>query len=298
MTTPPANHRRNNTMITRAMIIHAFGLLILLSWATASVNAEQVTLQMPSGIGANAEYLQGEPGRPTILMLHGFLQTHSFHTIHQLSQGLHDEGYTVLSPTLTLGIPYRRQSLACEAIHTHQLADIHAEIGAWMDWLENRQQRDIVFIGHSTGSVNLLSYLSNHPDARVKKLIGISIVEGRLELDANAQQALQQQLLARINNGDKQPIKQNYSYCRPITATPASLYSYMVWTPQRILATIQQLSTPQAYLMGSMDDRLGPGWIPQLSATGRSVTVIDGANHFMDGEFEFALQDAVLEQLP
>ena len=280
-------------MITRAIV-----LLLLLSGVANVTSAEPVTRQMPGGIGANAEYLKGEPGQPTILMLHGFLQTHSFHTIHRLSEALHDEGYTVLSPTLTLGIPFRKQSLACEAIHTHQLKHDHAEIAVWMDWLEAQQHHEVIFIGHSTGSVNLLSYLREHDDLRVKKLIGISIVEGRLELEPDAQQALQQDLLRRINSDDSTPVRQNYSYCRPITATPASLYSYIVWTPQRILATMRAVSTPQTYLMGSVDDRLGPGWMKQLADTGQPLTIIEGANHFMDGEYEFALQDAVLEQLP
>jgi len=61
---------------------------------------------------------------------------------------------------------------------------------------------------------------------------------------------------------------------------------------------MREVSTPQAYLMGSMDDRLGPAWIEQLRQTGQPLTIIPGANHFMDGEYEFALQDAVLEQLP
>jgi len=113
------------------MMVRIVTLLLLLT--ASAIHAELVTQQMPSGIAANAEYLQGEPGRPTILMLHGFLQTHNFHTIHRLSAGLHDEGYTVLSPTLTLGIPFRKQSLACEAIHTHRLQDDHAEIAAWLD---------------------------------------------------------------------------------------------------------------------------------------------------------------------
>ena len=116
-------------------------------------------------------------------------------------------------------------------------------------------------------------------------------------MDPAAQQALQQDLLRRINRDDRRLIKQNYSYCRPITATPASLYSYIVWTPQRILSAMHQVSTPQHYLMGSLDDRLGPHWIEQLRATGRPLTIIPGANHFMDGEYEFTLQDAVLELL-
>ena len=49
--------------------------------------------------------------------------------------------------------------------------------------------------------------------------------------------------------------------------------------------------------MGSRDDRLGPDWIDNLKKTKAKVLVIEGANHFMDGDFEFDLLDNVLLEL-
>ena len=294
---PPLRHTRAKApMHPLAAALHVAALLWML--LSQSVHAETVTLTLPNTIPANADYRLGDADKPAILMLHGFLQTSGFHTIYQLAEALHDEGYTVLSPTLSLNIPSRKQSLACEAIHTHTVDGDHAELAAWLDWMQQQGHPSVVFIGHSTGSVTLLSYLLTHPDdQRVRKLIGISIVEGRLELDTDIQRRLEDALRVRIAAGDKRPVKQNYSYCKPITATPQSLLSYMAWTPQRILAAVARVNTPQVYIMGSVDDRLGSGWIETLRATGNPLRVIPGANHFMDGEFEFVLQDIIMAEL-
>jgi len=288
---PPPQMPQASPMMPRFLTI----LALLLPLPSLS---EPVTLALPDDITASADYLPGDFDKPAILMLHGFLQTHGFHTIHRLAEGLNDEGYAVLSPTLSLGIPFRNKSLACEAIHTHTMEGDHAEIGAWLQWLQAHGHNSTVLIGHSTGSVTLLSYLQQHPTPTVERLIGISIVEGQLEGDPERQQQLQQDLRQRINSGNNSPVKHTYSYCKPITATPTSLLSYVVWTPQRILQTIEQVDTAQVYIMGSLDDRLGSDWIDKLRATGRPLEIIIGANHFMDGEFEFTLQDAVLAELP
>lgn len=156
-------------------------LAILLALAVAQLAfGKEVTLEMPNRLIARADYQIGAADKPVVLILHGFLQTHDFHTAHNMADGLHDLGYNVLAPTLTLGVPYRNQSLACEAIHGHSLEDDEAEIGVWLDWLEARHQGPIILLGHSTGSVELLAYLSQHRDPRIKKLIGASIIEGAL----------------------------------------------------------------------------------------------------------------------
>ena len=125
---------------------------------------------MRPGITASAEYLIGERGKPAVLLLHGFLQTREFPTVATLARGLQDAGYTVLSPTLSLNIPNRAQSLACEAVHTHSLDDDVIEIARWVGWLKSQGHHSIVLVGHSFGSLQLLAYLSLKPDAAVKGL--------------------------------------------------------------------------------------------------------------------------------
>src|SRR4030066_1423496 len=153
---------------------------LLISVFPAAAHAVIAQQEMRPGITASAEYLIGERSKPAVLLLHGFLQTRDFPTVATLARGLQDAGYTVLAPTLSLNIPNRAQSLACEAVHKHSLDDDVAEIGRWVRWLKSRGHHSIVLVGHSFGSLQLLAYLSLKPDAAVKAYIGASLIEAQV----------------------------------------------------------------------------------------------------------------------
>src|SRR5512143_3234937 len=173
-------------------------LCLLMSAFSVAAHAAIVQLEMRPGIPANAEYVVGERNKPAVLLLHGFLQTREFPTVTMLARGLQDAGYTVLSPTLSLDIPNRTQNLACEAVHKHSMDDDVAEIGRWVDWLKSQGYRFIVLVGHSFGSLQLLVYLSTHPDPAVKAYIGASLVEA--QVGTASRPALIAQLEDRIRN--------------------------------------------------------------------------------------------------
>jgi alpha/beta superfamily hydrolase len=50
-------------------------------------------------------------------------------------------------------------------------------------------------------------------------------------------------------------------------------------------------------IMGGKDDRMGPDWVDKLVSRGIAVHVIPGASHFFDNQYEFDLQEAVLQFL-
>ncbi len=270
---------------------------ILLLLLVAPAFAEQVELHLPGNLTAMAEFRQGDAGKPTVLLMHGFLQTHEFPTIHRLTDGLAGAGYGVLAPTLTLGVTHRRQSLACEAIHTHTMGDATREIAAWVDWLKARKLTRIVLVGHSFGSVETLAFLSSRRNAPIRKLIGVSVVEGRLKIDERALDKLIGKTRALAQAGNKSLITEQFSFCQKFRATPEALLSYIEWSPERILAEVARLEIPTTFIMGSRDDRLGANWIQRLHHTRAGIRVIEGANHFMDGDFEFDLLDSVLLEL-
>ena len=269
-------------------------LTILALLVMTPVRADTVQLTLPNALVATAEYWQGDSDKPVVLVLHGFLQTYHFPTVYRLSEGLYSEGYSVLAPSLTLGVTYRRQSLACEAIHTHTLEQDLAEIGAWIDWLKAHGHTAIILSGHSAGSLELLAYVAGNPDPAIRQFVGVSIIEGRFELSDSELAALQADLGQRIARHDRSLVRQQFSFCTRMLATPASLYSYLSWTPEHILAAAHDARIPVSFIVGSKDERLGADWIRRLRATGREVHVIEGANHFMDGEHEFDLLDTVL----
>lgn len=273
-----------------------FLLFLMVCCIGVSAHAASVELALPNKLVARAEYRKGDPDKPAVILLHGFLQTHEFPTIHRLVDGIAETGREVLAPTLTLGVTHRQQSLACEAIHTHTLKDVEGEISAWVKWLKARHNGPIILLGHSFGSVEALAYLSDKPDPAIKRFIGVSIIEGRLRLNAADAAKLIGEMRKLAKENRPQVVTHQFSFCQKYQATPASLLSYLEWTPQRVLDASAKLPLPNLYIMGGRDDRLGTGWVDRLKARNR-VKVIPGANHFMDGEHEFDLLDSVLAEL-
>lgn len=274
--------------------MHAF-LFCLLIWLPASVHAATVQLEMRRGVPAGAEYLAGRHDRPAVLLLHGFLQTRGFATVAALAHGLHDAGYPVLSPTLSLGIPNRRQSLACEAVHAHSLDDDVAEISRWVAWLKSKGHPSIVLVGHSFGSMQLLAYLSGRPDPAVNAYIGTSLVEAQVGTTPRA--ALIERLERQVRNHERALVTQRLSFCKHYRSTPQALLSYVRWDEARTLAALKRSPVPTRLIMGDADALLGQDWIKALERVQVPMVIVRGANHFMDGEHEFDLLERTLEFL-
>lgn len=276
-----------------------FLFCLLLSAFPVAAHAAIVQQEMRPGIPASAEYLIGERNKPAVLLLHGFLQTRDFSTVTTLARGLQDAGYTVLSPTLSLNIPNRRQSLACEAIHKHSMENDVAEIGRWVEWLRSRGHHSIVLIGHSFGSLQMLAYLNNHPDPAVKAYIGASLVEAQIA--TMSRQVLISQLETRIQDKQRTLVTQPLSFCRKYTSTPEDLLSYVRWDQPRLLTALKQAPVSILLIMGDADNMLGQGWLKALQHINVPMAIVHGGSHFMDGEHEFDLLDyslKFLENLP
>jgi pimeloyl-ACP methyl ester carboxylesterase len=268
---------------------------LLISLFPVAAPAAIVQQEMRPGIPANAEYLIGERSKPAVLLLHGFLQTREFTTVATLSRALQDAGYTVLAPTLSLNIPNRSQSLACEAVHKHTLEDDVTEIGRWVDWLKAHGHRSIVLIGHSFGSLQLLMYLSVHPDPAVKGYVGASLIEA--QIGSTTRPALISELETRVDSNQRALVTRTLSFCRKYTSTPAGLLSYARIDQPRLLAALKQAPVSVLLIMGDADSMIGQGWLKALQHIQAPMVVVHGASHFMDGEHEFDLQDTVLAYL-
>lgn len=269
-------------------------LITLVALAPIAGWAALVTLDLQPGLTARADYLPGAKNKPAVLILHGFLQTHNFHTVRNLAEGLASAGYSVLTPTLTLGVTHRRQSLPCEAIHTHTHEGNAREIDAWLAWLKQQGHHRIVLVGHSLGSAELLLYLAARKPKSVVRFIALSLVETRADVDAESLERLRRRMQQKLARGERDVVKHPLSYCRDFSAVPQTFVSYLSISPDRLLAAMRHLPTAATFIMGGSDERLGAGWIERLKRTGNKVIVIPNASHFLDGEHEFELIDAVL----
>lgn len=239
----------------------------------------RVELPMGPEIMGAADFHDAGPASQPVLILHGFLQTSAFRTVQRLHDSLAEEGYTVLSPTLSLGIDRREQSLSCEAVHLRTLGQDAAEVGKWVDWLYQRYHKPVVLIGHSAGGQVLTRYLHDNPHAPVAKLIMIS-------LDPVAGSPPKHPTAAGI---------QVYSlgYCRRFPATPRVFDSYADWGLQKMLQTLHANASITTVILGSADKRIALDTIKALHAAHVQLIEVPGARHFFDNQYEFDLLDVV-----
>lgn len=264
---------------------------------TIHARADNIENRLASGKILSADFHAGNPQQPAIFLLHGFLQTHEFPTVKRLADGLATEGYTTLSPTLSLGISRRAKSLPCEAAHRHTLEQDVTEIEAWMDWLARRQPGPIVFIGHSYGSLQGLVYAARQPHPAMRRLIALSLIDTEQKPYDASRAAMLAKAKARIAQGNNALMNFALGYCKQYTATPQSYLSYANWNRTQVLGLTRASHVPVNVVLGSEDGRMGAGWAQALMNAGAQVHNIKGANHFFDAEYEFDLLDLILNIL-
>jgi esterase/lipase len=278
----------------KILLPYAAGLLLLVALQAKS---ETVVHEISSlNLKAEAEYIAGNEDKTAVLILHGFLTTNKFHTVTAMAKTLQGEGYTTLTPTLTLNISQRQQSLKCNSIHTHTLEKDVTEITEWIKFLHDKGHKKIVLIGHSSGSQELIEFLNTHKEFPIEAAIFTSLFYfvgselGTIQSEIDyARQAL--------TNKQDSPHKYSFLFCKSnYYALPESFLSYQKIDRSYTLDSLKNLSIPSYTIMGSADKRyqsVGENWLKDLEKTGTQLIVIDGANHFFSSVHEFDLQDAI-----
>ena len=282
---------------THSLLLAALACL-LVSLPSFANHGRVVEAKLPSGKIVSADFHGGKNGLPAVLVLHGFLQTHAFPTIASTQDALAMAGYTVLAPTLSLGISRRNKSLSCEAVHLHTLDDDAAEIAFWVRWLVQKGHTRLILVGHSFGNLQLLSYLDRNPLPAVKQVLMISLTDVEVMQDGPQRARLAQDLRNRVARGDNALAQVSFGHCKSYVSPPAALLSYLTLSRRSILDSIAKSAVPVEVIIGGKDDRMGADWPEKLVSHGIAVRVIPGASHFFDNQYEFDLQEAVLQALP
>jgi len=277
--------------------VKKISIILLLFIYPVLVQAKITNTNLPNKLAATAEFVQGAQDKPAVFLLHGFLQTHNSATLSRLFNHINGEGYTVLAPTLSLGINKRRQSLSCEAIHTHQMKSDIEEIDFWINWLTRKKYNDIILVGHSYGSLQVLIYMSEKSRKAVKKIVATSLVDFDHMLNINESAIQIRQAKMKLRNNDRSLSTYKISYCNKYVSPAKSYLSYAEWSKSDILKLIGSINVPLGIILGSKDKRIDVSWSKKLKKTSAQVILIEGANHFFDDEYEFDLMDEITELL-
>lgn len=270
-----------------------------LYWGAPLHATEVIELEVAPGIIATANYQQGDGDKPAILFVHGWLQTREFFTIARLSDALSGSGFTILAPTLSLGINRRAKSLPCESIHSNSINDDISEIDQWATWLSNKTKKPIIIMGHSMGATELIAYLEKYPNAPVNQIVLISIGPigpGWPENHANYfdRKRAENTVAAGYQGISEYAI----AYCEKYPTTAQNLLSFYQWDFKQLISAVSQIEILTHVIIGSEDGLIDTDLIKQLASENVSIDIIEGASHFFDKEFEFELQDVVESHLP
>ena len=276
--------------LTRKLIqLCLFALFIFPNIASSEI----ITETLPNNMVVTAEYKLGDPNKPAVIVLHGFLQTYTFLATQNIIEGLADLDFTVVGPNLSLGVPVRKRSLQCDAIHQHTLNDDLNEISFWLHWLQEKGHNKVIFVGHSWGSQHALAYLTSHREkSNIVGLVAISLVpsESNSKLMHNQLNAINKK-----GNGSKETLhKFVLSFCKNYTSTTKSYLSYAEWNDEKLLTALKNITDsgkPVFTILGSADKRLRKKWTKELANAGSKISVIQDANHFFSSSHEFDLID-------
>lgn len=251
--------------------------------------AETIEARLPSGITAYANFDIGKPSLPAILVLHGFLQTHQSPPMSTLADNLASRGYTVLSPTISLNINRRNQSMACEAAHTHKMEEGVAEVSFWVNWLNDKGYKNIIPVGFSsTSNIEILLYNAQGSHPAIKRAVLISL--NPLIRDSAERSRVRAAMSAKRQADSKKLGFYSLGYCKNNYAATASSYlSYAEYDDSKVLELLKQTPVPTEVILGSTDTILPRHWVSRIKALNTKVTIIDDANHFFYGANEFDL---------
>lgn len=269
--------------------------LLCLSFALIPASAaESIEAKLPNGITVSASFHKGVSSLPAVLVLHGFLQTHHSQPTSALAGNLASKGYSVLSPTLSLGVNRRNQSMACEAVHTSTIKDEVAEVAYWINWLAGMGYNNIVPVGFSsTGNIEILLYMAQESHQTIRKIILTS--PNPITIDQAEHQRTRAAIDKRNSNG-KNLGKYSLGYCKNNFAATANSYlSYAQFDSNRILGLIGKTPVPTEVILGTADSILPANWSSQIKAVNprARVTLIKNANHFFDDTSEFELAEEI-----
>ena len=280
-------------MNTQVLSLTKLFFLFIALFSTSFSFAESVQLTTASDKEVIATYLQGEEDNSPVLILHGFLQTKEFPTVDRLATSLNDSGYTVLKPTLSLGLSNRKQSLPCEAIHTHSLDSEADELGQWIEWLYEKTGKPVTLIGHSTGSQVILKYMENSNAKFVNHSILISLSYYASGPAARENKNHAEKALNIIKENTNQLSTYALNYCETYPTYARNFLSYYNWNIDKTSSVISKFNKQLSIILGTNDKRIDNNWRQQLQNIHSNTHLIEDANHFFDQTHEFDLVDTV-----
>jgi pimeloyl-ACP methyl ester carboxylesterase len=273
------------------------GTALLLA-ACGTALAEPVEIEA-GGLTLEGELEQGDPGRPTLLIVHGTLAHRGMELIRNLQSLLAERGLGSLAITLSLGLDGRTGMYDCAVPHRHHHGDAPAEIAAWLDWLAAEGKERVVLMGHSRGGNQVAWTLAEAERPIVAGAVLLAPMTWSAPAVAAAYDAASPtplaDLLQRAGRGE-QLEGVRFLHCETATVAGDSFTSYYADDPRFDTPTLLAGIEKPILLIAGSEDAVVPDLAERLDGLKQAnvaTLTVEGADHFFLDLYAEEVADAV-----
>ena len=284
------------------------GLLAVAPKSTILASEPGTPVQIESaGRTLNGWWTEVDDPRATVLLVHGTLAHANMEIMTALAEVFAEYSIESLRVSLSLGIDDRRGMMDCGSTHSHLHQDAVDEIDAWFGWLDQRERRSVVLLGHSRATNQVTRYAARKELPRPSGLV--LVAPGIYDADAvaaryqeNHGQALAPLVdrateLVESGRGDDVLGRVPFLHCDAAEVTAASFLSYYVDDPAfDTLSLAASTGIPVIVFAGS-EDPLSHGVdaaiVDYQQNAPLDFVMIDGADHFFRDLYAYDLVEAV-----
>jgi len=238
----------------------------------------------------------------TVLMLHGTLAHANMEIMTAFAEALAEQDIETLRVTLSLGMNDREGMFDCQTPHRHRHADAVGELAAWVRWLEDNARSDVVLLGHSRATNQVIRLAARQAGlglARGVVLVAPSVYRpGGAEL-SDRQAEARERARAMVAAGEGEALMQDVDilHCPGAEATAESFLSYYDDDPEYYtLRLAAGTGLPVLVVLGS-EDTINDGVEEALAALENddhmSLLEVDGADHFFRDLYAYDVAEGI-----
>ena len=294
------------------LVIHFVALTLLCIITSLSFAQEkQVTISSKNNIKLTGEILVTNQNTSIFLVVHGTRGHKGMEIIQTLSSRLYEEGYDILSINLSYGFSNRSDNfLACDINHNHNEHESVEEIIAWYNYLIKKGYKQINFIGHSRGGLNIMQALSMIDNEEIKSYLLAPVIDTYEGTKAYYEKELGIPYDLIINSNEDYNLtdkyqKINFLFCENVDVSSQTFKSYLDFSNNKsaypfsfnILDLINNSKSPITIFSGTEDEILVDSYesYEDINKLNVRTVILDGGGHFFRDLYLEDVIDIIIE---
>jgi pimeloyl-ACP methyl ester carboxylesterase len=306
--------KRRGQKLFQRRFRHCVGIVVL-----AFLAAGQVAIAQPGekvqldyeGKKLNGWLTEVDSPRATVLMIHGTMAHANMEIMTTFAEVLAEYDIESLRVTLSLGEDDREGMYDCAAEHRHTHTGATGEIAAWMDWLAREGRDDVILLGHSRGTNQVMRFSARHAPDRAAGVVLVApfVYRARsvsVDYEETAGQPLapileRAQALVDEGKGDTILDGVHLLYCPGADVTADSFLSYYRDDGDFDTLALAAAGTAAVLVIVGTEDPISAGVAEAVTAGDAddriSLLMVEGAGHFFRDLYTYDVVEGIVAWL-